>query len=111
MHGKWTYPYCNVWCVDGIYESAGYDKRDAALKIVKYNIHGIDIDKRAYQLAYFAIMMKGRGVNRRFLTLLKEEKFELNVFPISESNEIKKEQLQFFGVTMLAEKRNKALSK
>lgn len=63
-----------------IYESAGYDKRDAALKIVKYNIHGIDIDKRAYQLAYFAIMMKGRGVNRRFLTLLKEEKFELNVF-------------------------------
>lgn len=93
-----------------IYESAGYDKRDAALKIVKYNIHGIDIDKRAYQLAYFAIMMKGRGVNRRFLTLLKEEKFELNVFPISESNEIKKEQLQFFGVTMLAEKRNKALS-
>lgn len=55
-----------------IYESAGYDKRDAALKIVKYNIHGIDIDKRAYQLAYFAIMMKGRGVNRRFLTLLKE---------------------------------------
>ena len=41
-----------------IYESAGYDKRDAALKIVKYNIHGIDIDKRAYQLAYFAIMMK-----------------------------------------------------
>lgn len=78
-----------------IYESAGYDKRDAALKIVKYNIHGIDIDKRAYQLAYFAIMMKGRGVNRRFLTLLKEEKFELNVFPISESNEIKKEQLQF----------------
>lgn len=35
-----------------IYESAGYDKRDAALKIVKYNIHGIDIDKRAYQLAY-----------------------------------------------------------
>lgn len=93
-----------------IYESAGYDKRDAALRIVKYNIHGIDIDKRAYQLAYFAIMMKGRGVNRRFLTLLKEEKFELNVFPISESNEIKKEQLQFFGVTMLAEKRNKALS-
>lgn len=42
--------------------------------------------------------------------MLKEEKFELNVFPISESNEIKKEQLQFFGVTMLAEKRNKALS-
>lgn len=78
-----------------IYESAGYDKRDAALKIVKYNIHGIDIDKRAYQLAYFAIMMKGRGVNRRFLTLLKEEKFELNVFPISESNKSRRNNCSF----------------
>lgn len=50
-----------------IYESAGYDKRDAAFEIVEHNIHGLDIDQRAYQLAYFAVMMKGRGYNRRFL--------------------------------------------
>ena len=50
-----------------IYESAGYDKREAVFEIVKHNIHGLDIDQRAYQLAYFAVMMKGRGYNRRFL--------------------------------------------
>ena len=50
-----------------IYESAGYDKREAAFEIVEHNIHGLDIDQRAYQLAYFAVMMKGRGYNRRFL--------------------------------------------
>lgn len=49
-----------------IYESTGYDKREAAFDIVEHNIHGLDIDKRAYQLAYFAVMMKGRGYNRRF---------------------------------------------
>ena len=48
-----------------IYESVGYDKRDAVFEIVKHNIHGLDIDKRAYQLAYFSIMMKGREYNRR----------------------------------------------
>ena len=41
-----------------IYESAGYDKREAAFDIVEKNIHGLDIDQRAYQLAYFADMMK-----------------------------------------------------
>ncbi|RGO23302.1 BREX-1 system adenine-specific DNA-methyltransferase PglX [Dorea sp. OM02-2LB] len=50
-----------------IYESAGYDKREAAFEIVEHNIHGLDIDQRAYQLAYFAVMMKGRTYNRRFL--------------------------------------------
>lgn len=50
-----------------IYESAGYDKREAAFEIVEHNIHGLDIDQRAYQLAYFAVMMKGRSYNRRFL--------------------------------------------
>lgn len=49
-----------------IYKSVGYSERDAAFEIVEHNIHGLDIDKRAYQLAYFAVMMKGRGYNRRF---------------------------------------------
>lgn len=49
-----------------IYKSVGYSERDAAFEIVEHNIRGLDIDKRAYQLAYFAVMMKGRGYNRRF---------------------------------------------
>lgn len=51
-----------------IYESQGYTERDAAQSIVENNIYGLDIDERAYQLAYFAIMMKARKYDRRFLT-------------------------------------------
>ncbi|MCL2124491.1 MAG: BREX-1 system adenine-specific DNA-methyltransferase PglX [Oscillospiraceae bacterium] len=50
-----------------IYESAGYSQRDAARLILEKNIHGLDIDKRAYQLAYFSLMMKARQYNRRIL--------------------------------------------
>lgn len=52
-----------------IYESCGYSQREAAKSIVENNIYGLDIDDRAFQLAYFAIMMKARSYNRRFLTL------------------------------------------
>ncbi|MCL2098837.1 MAG: BREX-1 system adenine-specific DNA-methyltransferase PglX [Oscillospiraceae bacterium] len=48
-----------------IYESAGYSQRDAARLILEKNLHGLDIDKRAYQLAYFALFMKARQYNRR----------------------------------------------
>ena len=51
-----------------IYLSQGYTERDATSLIVEKNLFGADIDKRAYQLAYFAIMMKARQYDRRFLT-------------------------------------------
>lgn len=51
-----------------IYESCGYTQRDAAQLIVEKNLYGLDIDNRAFQLAYFAVMMKGRKYDRRFLT-------------------------------------------
>lgn len=51
-----------------IYRECGYSDRDAALNIVQHNLFGLDIDKRAYQLAYFAVMMKARSYNRRALT-------------------------------------------
>ena len=35
--------------------------------ILEKNLYGLDIDKRAYQLAYFSLMMKGRSYNRRLL--------------------------------------------
>lgn len=50
-----------------IYRTLGYSERDAARAIIEYNIYGLEIDKRAYQLAYFAIMMKGRQHDRLFL--------------------------------------------
>jgi hypothetical protein len=48
-----------------IYESVGVSPRDAAKLILEKNIYGLDIDRRAYQLAWFALMMKARQYNRR----------------------------------------------
>ena len=91
-----------------IYESAGYDKREAAFEIVEHNIHGLDIDQRAYQLAYFAVMMKGRGYNRRFLRG-RDGKPEPKVYAIAESNEINRKHLQFFGTHLSEQERNLAV--
>ena len=69
-----------------IYRECGYSDRDAALNIVQHNLFGLDIDKRAYQLAYFAVMMKARSYNRRALT----QGIYNNLAYIEESNNISK---------------------
>jgi len=51
-----------------IYESQGYSRRDAAQNILRHNLFGLDIDKRASQLAYFSVMMKARQYDRRFFS-------------------------------------------
>ena len=50
-----------------IYRSLGYTDRDAAASIVENNLYGLDIDDRAAQLAYFAVMMKACEYDHRFL--------------------------------------------
>ena len=50
-----------------IYIAAGYSERDAAKSILENNLYGLDIDDRAGQLAYFAVMMKARKYSRRIL--------------------------------------------
>jgi hypothetical protein len=67
-----------------IYETCGYTQRDAASLIIEKNLYGLDIDNRAYQLAYFAVMMKGRKYDRRFLT----KGISPNLCPIEESNSL-----------------------
>lgn len=69
-----------------IYRECGYSDRDAALSIVQNNLYGMDIDKRAYQLAYFAVMMKARSYNRRALT----QGVSNNLAVCEESNSIEK---------------------
>lgn len=51
-----------------IYLSQGYGRREAAESILRNNLYGIDIDPRAYQLAYFAVMMKARQYSRRIFS-------------------------------------------
>lgn len=65
-----------------IYESAGYDKKSAVYEIIEKNIYGIDIDERAYQLAYFSVMMKGRSYDRKFLL---QKGMKLHIHQIEES--------------------------
>ncbi len=65
-----------------IYKESGYTERDAATMIVQNNLFGLDIDDRASQLAYFAVMMKARSYDRRFLS----RGIEPNVLAIKESN-------------------------
>ena len=76
-----------------IYESVGYSQRDAAKSILEHNLYGLDIDDRAYQLAYFAVMMKARQYNRRILN----GKNTCHVHAIQESNPINRAHLKFFG--------------
>lgn len=65
-----------------IYLECGYTERDATSLILENNLFGLDIDDRAYQLAYFAVMMKARSYDRRILT----RGIKPNVYSIKESN-------------------------
>lgn len=75
-----------------IYTSAGWDQREAAQSILKNNLFGLDIDDRAAQLAYFAVMMKARQYDRRLLT----RGIQPNIFSIRESNGIQAITIEYF---------------
>lgn len=76
-----------------IYESAGYGQREAARSIIENNLYGVDIDDRAFQMTYFAVMMKARQYNRRILN----GELIPNLYPIQESNGINRKHLEYFG--------------
>ncbi|BBM43779.1 hypothetical protein JCM16777_2046 [Leptotrichia wadei] len=76
-----------------IYSNLGYSNRDAVQSILENNIYGLDIDKRAYQLAYFALMMKAREYYKRIFS----KKLELNICYTRESNDINKEVIDFIS--------------
>ena len=75
-----------------IYTSAGWDQREAAQSILKNNLFGLDIDDRAAQLAYFAVMMKARQYDRRLLT----RGIQPNIYSICESNGIPAMTIEYF---------------
>lgn len=87
-----------------IYESVGYSTRDAAKLILDNNLYGLDIDDRAYQMAYFAVMMKARQYNRRILS----PESKCHVYSIRESNRINRSHLTYMGSNMSREDRENA---
>ena len=78
-----------------IYEDYGYTAREAASQILENNLWGLDIDERAAQLSYFAVMMKARQYDRRFFT----RKVQPHVYAIEESNGISNDVLEYFAGT------------
>lgn len=75
-----------------IYENYGYTSRDAVTSILQNNLYGLDIDDRAAQLAYFAVMMKARRYDRRFFSHTTQP----HVYAIEESNRIEKPDVEYF---------------
>ena len=55
-----------------MYEEEGYQTREIPALILQNNIFGLDIDRRCYQLASFALTMKGRAYHSRYLRKVVE---------------------------------------
>lgn len=83
-----------------IYENYGYTPRDAVASILQNNLYGLDIDDRAAQLAYFAVMMKAVRYDKRFLKRKDEDGEpdvpQPHVYAIEESNRIEKPDVEYF---------------
>ena len=84
-----------------IYKSQGYSQRDAAKLILQNNLFGLDIDKRAYQLAYFSLMMKARQYNRRI--------FNENIMPQVYCPEVDAEGEEYGSLLLVEELEPKPL--
>lgn len=98
-----------------IYRSEGFSEREAVFDILEKNIRGLDIDRRAYQLSYFALMMKARGYNRIFFR--GHEDIDGNrvqvvprVYAIEESNTISRDYLKFYGDGLNEVEKNNAIN-
>lgn len=73
-----------------LYEAEGQSPRTAAELILENNLFGLDIDQRAFQLAYFALMMKGRQYSRRILS----KQLRPNIYAVPNNSEIGEAELQ-----------------
>lgn len=76
-----------------IYKSYGYSEREAVSSIVQNNLYGLDIDDRAAQLAYFAVMMKARQYDRRFFT----RGVQPHIYAFQEGNNIDSHCVEYFA--------------
>ncbi|WP_085560462.1 Eco57I restriction-modification methylase domain-containing protein [Carnobacterium iners] len=76
-----------------IYLSRGYSEREIPKLILENNLFGLDIDRRAAQLATFAVIMKARSYDKRLFS----RKFAVHIHSIEESNEITQEDVYLFA--------------
>ena len=71
-----------------IYSRVGYEEREIPRLIIENNLYGLDIDDRAYQLACFAVVMKGVSYNKRLLRSIERDGIKLNIASIQETNNL-----------------------
>ncbi|MCI3028211.1 BREX-1 system adenine-specific DNA-methyltransferase PglX [Desemzia sp. C1] len=76
-----------------LYLSRGYLEREIPQLILENNLYGLDIDKRAAQLATFAVVMKAREYDRRLFS----REYTVHVHSIEESNSITQEDIHLFA--------------
>lgn len=76
-----------------IYQSCGYAVRYAVRNIVEKNLYGLDLDERAAQLSYFAVMMLACRYDKRFLA----RNIQPHIYPIRESNNVDPHLVEFFA--------------
>ena len=88
-----------------IYEDYGYTAREAAVSIVQNNLWGLDINDRAAQLAYFAVMMKARQYDRRFLA----RGIQPHVYSVTESNGIDRAAIDAASVAWTSSEKRAAV--
>ena len=88
-----------------IYEDYGFTAREAAVKIVENNLWGLDIDERAAQFSYFAVMMKARQYDRRFFN----RKVQPHVYAIEESKGITSAPMHDMGLNLTQEEYGEAV--
>lgn len=83
-----------------IYEAYGYTTQEAVSSIIDKNLYGLDIDERAAQLSYFAVMMKACQYDKRFLRRKNENGQpkvpQPSVYAIEESNGVDRHVLEYF---------------
>lgn len=96
-----------------IYEKLGYSSREIPNYILNNNLFGLDIDDRAGQLAYFALMMKARSHNRRFFRQTDEEGNlhipQPRVYSVKDTKSVKKAHLSYMGASFKDEIQRKAV--
>lgn len=96
-----------------IYEKLGYSSREIPNYILNNNLFGLDIDDRAGQLAYFALMMKARSHNRRFFRQTDEEGNlhipQPRVYSVKDTKSVKKAHLSYMGGSFKDETQRKAV--
>lgn len=83
-----------------IYDKEGYTPRQAVRSIIENNLYGLDIDERAAQLTYFAVMMKGCQYDSRLLTRTdadgRADVPQPRVYAVCESNGISSQAVDYF---------------